>query len=225
MLKVWNAIVEHGGQTLLSTGITGDDARLAKAVVDSGVKLLEPNHPAVALARGHKGVTTMHESENIRHGIELKEMAKVVKGVRNTVGNDPFITIGIPGGFPELILVELEDEDFKLMSVNGADGLHAHKSNLENLKELVKKAHKFGLTVDAYIGHPDDLYTFGIPTKTRRLAKAFSVSPAPHLPSSMVAKRDEMNLAHVAAGRKIRSVVGNNTRLYEVSTKYNEHPF
>ncbi|MET3656251.1 hypothetical protein ABIC55_001335 [Sporosarcina psychrophila] len=34
----------------MSTGITGDDARLAKAVVDSGVKLLEPNHPAVVLA-------------------------------------------------------------------------------------------------------------------------------------------------------------------------------
>ena len=166
MLKVWNAIEEHGVQTLLSTGITGDDARLAKAVVDSGVKLLEPNPRAVALARGHKGVTTMHQAENIRHEIELKEMAKVVKGVRNPVGNDLFITIGIPGGFTELIPVKLEDEDFKIMSVNGADGLHTHKSNLEDLKELDKKVHKFGLTVDAYIGHPDDLHTFGIPAKT-----------------------------------------------------------
>ncbi|MDI5454474.1 recombination-associated protein RdgC, partial [Salmonella enterica subsp. enterica serovar Cerro] len=37
------AITLHGGQTILSTGITGDDARLAKAVCEAGVKLLEPN--------------------------------------------------------------------------------------------------------------------------------------------------------------------------------------
>lgn len=36
MAKVRNAIALHNGQTLLSTGITGDDARLAKAVCDAG---------------------------------------------------------------------------------------------------------------------------------------------------------------------------------------------
>ncbi len=41
--KVKEAITLHGGQTILSTGITGDDARLAKAVCEAGVKLLEPN--------------------------------------------------------------------------------------------------------------------------------------------------------------------------------------
>ena len=40
MAKVRNAIALHNGQTLLSTGITGDDARLAKAVCDAGVKML-----------------------------------------------------------------------------------------------------------------------------------------------------------------------------------------
>ncbi|WP_264989297.1 hypothetical protein [Lysinibacillus piscis] len=166
IVKVWSAIEEHGGQTLLSTGITGDDARLAKAVVESGVKLLEPNHPALALARGHKGVTTMHDAENIRHEIDIHEMAKVVRGVRNTIGRDPYITVGIPGGFTEVIPVELTDKDFMLMSHSGADGLHTHKSNFEDLEELVEKAHKYGLTVDAYIGHPDDLHTFGIPART-----------------------------------------------------------
>lgn len=38
MAKVRNAIALHNGQTLLSTGITGDDARLAKAVCDAGSK-------------------------------------------------------------------------------------------------------------------------------------------------------------------------------------------
>jgi len=95
-LKVWNSIEEHGGQTLLSTGITGDDARLEKAVVDSGVKLLEPNPRAVALARGHKGVTTMHESENSRHEIELKEMGKVVKGVEIRLVTIPSLLLEYP---------------------------------------------------------------------------------------------------------------------------------
>lgn len=35
--KVKEAITLHGGQTILSTGITGDDARLAKAVCEAGV--------------------------------------------------------------------------------------------------------------------------------------------------------------------------------------------
>ena len=38
--KVKDAITLHGGQTILSTGITGDDARLAKAVCEAGVNLL-----------------------------------------------------------------------------------------------------------------------------------------------------------------------------------------
>lgn len=164
--KVWDAIEEHNGQTLLSTGITGDDARVAKAVVDGGIKLLEPNHPAVALAKGHKGITTMGEAEKIRHEITVEEMGDIVEGVRNVVGNEPFITIAIPGVFTELIPVELSDEDFQLMAVKGADGLHTHKSDLSDLEKIVTKAHKYGLTVDAYIAHPDDKHKFGIPAET-----------------------------------------------------------
>lgn len=164
--KVLNALKEHNGTTILSTGITGDDARLAKAVVDAGVKMIEPNHPAVALARGYKGVTTMHAAEQLRHEISLDEMARVTQGVRNVVGNDIYITVGIPGGFTEIVPIELKDEDFLKMSLYGADGLHTHKSNLKDLEELVCKAHKYGLLVDAYIGHPSDLHTFGLPAKT-----------------------------------------------------------
>lgn len=164
--KVLDAIEDHGGTTILSTGITGDDARLAKAVVDVGVKLLEPNHPAVALARGYKGVTNMHDAEQIRHEVPMSDMINVVQGVRNVVGNDIFITVGIPGGFHELVPIEIPDEVFMKLSVVGADGLHTHKSSLEDLEELVKKAHKYGLLVDAYIAHPDDLHTFGIGART-----------------------------------------------------------
>ncbi len=166
MQKVKNAIELHNGQTLLSTGITGDDARLAKAVCDAGVKLLEPNHPALALARGHSGVTNMHDAEQIRHEITNSQMAEAVSGVKNVVNDDVFITVGISGGFTEILPVQLLDKHFIEIAHAGADGLHTHKSNWEDLEAIVNAAHKFGLVVDAYIGHPDDLHTFGMPAKT-----------------------------------------------------------
>lgn len=164
--KVMDAIRIGDGCTILSTGISGDDARIAKAVVDAGVTLLEPNHPAVVLARGYKGITNMHEAEKVRHEIPLEEMLKVTKGIRNVVGDNIYITVGIPGGFTEILPVLLKEEDFCNISLSGADGLHTHKSSLEDLEELVKYAHKYGLLVDAYIAHSDDLHAFGIPAET-----------------------------------------------------------
>lgn len=112
--KVKDAITLHGGQTILSTGITGDDARLAKAVCEAGVKLLEPNHPALALARGHKGVSNMHAAEQIRHEITNSQMAEAVHGVRNVVPDDIFITVGIAGGFTETLPVPLTERYWRL---------------------------------------------------------------------------------------------------------------
>lgn len=176
MDKVRKAIEKGNGHTILSTGITGDDARMAKAAVEGGVTMLEPNHPAVVLARGYKGVYSMHEAEQIRHEITVDQMAEVTHGVRNVVGNDIYITVGIPGGFTETVPTILTDEDFIKMSRAGADGLHTHKSSLKDLEELVQHAHKYGLCVDAYIGLPTDRHTFGIaaqkPEEVANVAKA-----------------------------------------------------
>lgn len=162
MKKVWDSINAGGGSTLLSTGITGDDARVAKAVVDAGVTLLEPNHPAVALARGIESVTTMHAAERVRHNVPMRSMIEVVHGVRNVVGDDVFITVGIPGGFTEPQPTMILEDDIRELSRKGADGLHIHKCAYEDLDDVLALAHRYGLTVDAYIGHPDDLHTFGI---------------------------------------------------------------
>ena len=164
--KVQQAILEGKGHTILSTGITGDDARMAKAAVDAGAKMLEPNHPALALARGHKGVTSMHEAEAIRHEISVEQMAEVTRGVRNGVGENIYITVGITGGFTETMPTPLTDDDFMKMALAGADGLHTHKSSLEDLETIVEKAHHYGLCVDAYIGLPTDRHMFGIPAES-----------------------------------------------------------
>ncbi|WP_089772996.1 histidine biosynthesis protein [Ruania alba] len=166
MAKVWNAINDHGGTTLLSTGITADDARLAKAVVDAGVRMLEPNHPAIALARGLHGVKDMHNAEAVRHELDLTEIDRVVQGVRAVAGPDVFVTVGIPGGFTELQPVDLGERHFYDLARAGADGLHTHKSCFQDLDAWVAMAHSHGLTVDAYIAHPDDRHPFGIPAGT-----------------------------------------------------------
>lgn len=164
--KIYNALELGGGHTILSTGITGDDSRLARAVTDVGVKMIEPNHPAVALARGHRGVVTMHAAEQIRHEITVDQMAEVTRGVRAVCPADTYITVGIPGGFTEVVPMPLKDEDFMKMALAGADGLHTHKSCIEDLVQLVETAHKYGLLVDAYIGKASDLHTFGLPAET-----------------------------------------------------------
>ena len=164
--KVKAALAAGGGHTILSTGITGDDARLAKAVVDVGIKMIEPNHPAVALARGYKGVTSMHAAEQVRHGITIDQMAEVTQGVRNVVPDDIYITVGIPGGFSEVVPKPLTDEDMFKMALAGADGLHCHKSHIDDLAAFVELAHRNGLLVDAYIAMSTDLHMFGLPADT-----------------------------------------------------------
>jgi len=166
MAKVWGAINDHGGTTLLSTGITADDARLARAVVDAGVRMLEPNHPAIALARGLHGVKDMHNAESVRHELDLVELDRVVQGVRAVAGPDVFVTVGIPGGFTELQPVDLTERHFYNLARAGADGLHTHKASFQDLEAWVAVAHRNGLTVDAYIAHPDDRHPFGIEAAT-----------------------------------------------------------
>jgi len=166
MEKVKSAIAAHNGTTILSTGISGDDARMALAAVEAGARMLEPNHPALALARGHKGVKTMHDAEALRHEIHMDEMVKVVSGVRNVVGPDIFITVGVPGSFTEVLPTPFTEEDAFRLSRAGADGIHTHKSTIEDLADVVSVAHKYGLLIDAYVAHPSDRHLFGIPAET-----------------------------------------------------------
>ena len=160
--KVEKAIEKDNGTTLMSTGMTGDDARLAKAAVAGGAKILEANHPAVTLARGLEGVSTMGDAEYVRHELPLKSMLECVKGVRAVVGPDIYLTVGFPGSFTEREPIPLTSEDFRQLALAGADGVHCHKSSLADLKDVVTLAHENGLLVDSYIGKKSDLHQFGI---------------------------------------------------------------
>ena len=179
--KIAHALELGGGHTILSTGMTGDDARLARAVCEAGVTMLEPNHPAVALARGHKGVVTMHAAEQVRHEITVAQMAEVTRG------------------FTEVVPMPLTEADFETMALAGADGLHTHKSSIEDLEELVTMAHKYGLLVDAYIGKASDLHTFGLPAETaEEVAKTAKMMQ--EVGTDMIGLMTGMSYEGVAAG-------------------------
>ena len=81
----------------------------------------------------------------------------------------------------------------------GADGLHTHKSSLRDLEDLVKMAHRYGLLVDAYIGRPSDLHTFGLPAETPeevcRVARQMEEAGA-----DMIGMMTGMSYEGVAAG-------------------------
>ena len=197
--KVSHALELGGGHTILSTGMTGDDARMARAVCEAGVKMLEPNHPGVALARGHKGVVAMHASEQVRHEITMEQMAEVTRGVRAVCPKDTYITVAIPGGFTEIVPLPLTEADFQMMALAGADGLHTHKSSIEDLEELVTMAHKYGLLVDAYIGKASDLHTFGLPAETpEEVAKTAKMMQ--EVGTDMIGLMTGMSYEGVAAG-------------------------
>lgn len=197
--KIQNALDVNGGYTILSTGITGDDSRLARAVTDVGVKMIEPNHPAVALARGHKGVITMHDAEQLRYEITVEQMAEVTRGIRAVCPQDTYITVGIPGSFTEIVPMPLKEEDFVTMAMAGADGLHCHKSSIEDLAELVEMAHRNGLLVDAYIGKKSDLHTFGLPAETpEEVAKVAKMMQ--EVGADMIGLMTGMSYEGVAAG-------------------------
>jgi cyclase len=162
MRKIYDAIEAHDGITLACSGAT-DDVRIALAAVEAGARILEPNHGERALALGYKGAKNMHDTVPIRHEISVEEMANVVRGIRNVVSPEIFVFVGVPHNFTELVPLPLTDELAAMLSRAGADGLHTHKSTLEDLQDVVTLAHKYGLVVDAYIADPKDPYPFGIP--------------------------------------------------------------
>lgn len=147
----------------MATGITADDCRIALASAKAGVRIIEVNHPSVCLSLGLFGVTTMREAEDNRHRLPLEEVIRKVRALRRVVDEDVYISVAVPGLFTEPIPIQLTKDDFVTLSRAGADGLHVHKANWEDLASIVTSAHESGLLVDAYISDSADKDCLGIP--------------------------------------------------------------
>lgn len=156
-------ILEQQGTGLMLGGIMATDMRIAKGAYRGGCRIFEPNHPAMALQMGLRGATTMNEAESIRHLVPLERMTTAVEGLRATLGDDIFITCAARGAFTEEQVVPFTQEDALRIARAGADCLHTHKSNIEDVRQIAEYAHNAGLLCEAYISAYD---TFGVQAPT-----------------------------------------------------------
>ena len=161
--KVYRALEENRNFTIMATGITGDDCRIALAAVNAGVRIIEVNHPSVSLCIGLQGVTTMRQAEDIRHKLPRCEVYRKIEALRRVVSDDVYISAAVSGLFVEAIPSALTSEDYRQLAEAGADGLHVHKATFEDLMTVVNAAHEAGLLVDAYISDSNDRDRLGIP--------------------------------------------------------------
>lgn len=157
------AIIDAHRPSLMLGGFMATDMRCAKAAYDGGCRIFESNHPAMALQMGLRGVTTMGAAEKVRHLVPLERMVTAVEGLRAVVGDDVFVTVAARGTFTEEAVTPFTFDDALKLANAGADCLHTHKSDIEDVREITKIAHAVGLLCEAYI---DSTGTFGVQAKT-----------------------------------------------------------
>lgn len=157
------AIIKENKPSLMLGGFMATDMRCAKAAYEGGCRIFESNHPAMALQMGLKGVTTMGAAEKIRHLVPIERMVTACEGLRAVVGEDVFITVAARGTFTEEAVTPFTFEDALLLANAGADCLHTHKSDIEDVRDITNIAHAAGLLCEAYI---DSTGTFGVQANT-----------------------------------------------------------
>lgn len=157
------AIIKENRPSLMLGGFMATDMRCAKAAYEGGCRIFESNHPAMALQMGLKGVTTMGAAEKIRHLVPLERMITATEGIRSVVGDDVFVTVAARGTFTEEAVTPFTFEDALKLANAGADCLHTHKSDIEDVRDITEIAHKAGLLCEAYI---DSTGTFGVQART-----------------------------------------------------------
>jgi len=161
--KIQSALQLHHGFSVMATGITADDCRIAAAAVSAGVRIIELNHPSISLSIGWSGVRTMREAENMRHRLPFSAVVEKIDALRRVIDEEVYLSVAVPGLFLEPVPILRTREDFQALASAGADGLHVHKPDYEDLRDIVEQAHKSGLLVDAYISNTHDKDFLGVP--------------------------------------------------------------
>jgi hypothetical protein len=169
--KIRRALDHNRNFTIMATGITGDDCRIALAAVRAGVRIIEVNHPSVSLGLGFQGVTTMREAEDIRYRLPRVEVYKKIEALRRIVTDEVYISAAVSGLFTEAVPIQLDKGDFSRLARAGADGLHVHKATFDDLSGVVNAAHDGGLLIDAYISDSNDKDFLGIPADSNKAVR------------------------------------------------------
>ena len=153
--KIEDAIKLHHGSTILAAGITSMVPGITGIAAEAaGAKMLEISQNGIALLQGLHGVKNRTEARKVSYQIPMSDMAKHTRGLRNVVSDDVFITISVPGVWTHTAPTPFFEEHALLLSYAGADGLHVHKSTVEDYHGIADLAHKYGMLIDAYISEP-----------------------------------------------------------------------
>jgi len=172
--KVQEAIKEKGTGFLLA-GIVGTIPEFGKIAIEEGIKMIEvlPLHLAPREWRGNR--QDMIANYRVRGEISRDEETLAVRTMRSMLGEEVFITVPTPGAFAEVVPIPFTEEDALALSKSGADGIHVHKFDFEDLEEITEIAHQYGLLVDAYIGNtndePDHTAYLGVPARSPQEVK------------------------------------------------------
>jgi hypothetical protein len=173
--KVRSAIAADGGTTVYGAHLLPHTAPWFPGVLQSGMRMLEITHGAIYMEhnppRTRVGSGGRYETLMSSYGVPVEELAKRIREIRPAL-SDIFLNVAAPGTFNQIGPAKFDERSAFLLSQAGADGIHCHQSNLDELAVLVELAHGSGLLVEAYInrfmGETNPFSYMGIPAETPR---------------------------------------------------------
>src|SRR4029078_9860093 len=79
------------------------------------------------------------------HGVPTAELAARIRQLRPALGQDVFLNVAAGGTFNQIGPARVDDDAAFVLSQAGADGIHFHKSDVDELADLIAVAHANGL--------------------------------------------------------------------------------
>ena len=153
--KVRAAIAADGGTTVYAAHLLPHAAPWLPGVLASGVKMLEITHGSIYLSQNPPlrdvAMGGRYESLMASYGVPVTELAARIRQIRPALGPEVFLNVAAGGTFNQIGPARFDDEAAFLLSQAGADGIHFHKSDLDELAALVEIAHASGLLAEAYV--------------------------------------------------------------------------
>jgi len=153
--KVRSAIAAGGGTAVYAAHLLPHTAPWLPGVLASGVRMLEITHGSIYLSqnppRRDVAFGGRYESLMSSYGVPVGELAARIRQLRPALGPDIFLNVAAGGTFNQIGPARFDDEAAFLLSQAGADGIHFHKSDLDELAGLIEIAHANGLLAEAYV--------------------------------------------------------------------------
>jgi len=153
--KLHAAIAADGGTTVYAAHLLPHAAPWLPGVLASGVRILEITHGSIYLSQNppHRDVAFggRYESLLASHGVPTADLAARIRQLRPALGPDVFLNVAAGGTFNQIGPARFDDDAAFVLSQAGADGIHFHKSDVDELADLIAVAHANGLLAEAYV--------------------------------------------------------------------------